>query len=203
MEGGSSSSGGSAVSPTVYPVNTLATEQAGIAADQYGYNLSDADFASRFPGLVASRGTDMATAEKEMTGPLAAPVENAFTSSGLSKAFSAFGGGSEDPNVTGTGSIGRKTIGASVANDTMSYQNAARDYFQNLIEQNPQRAFGLSGGDLLNLSILNQGNLAQANQQAAGIASQVGAAQAQASQSQTNSLIGAGSSIAGAAIAAL
>lgn len=204
MEGGGGSSSDSAPpSPTVYPVNLLATEQAGINADQYGYNLSDADFAARFPGLVASRNKDMESAYKEMTGPLAPEVENQFTTSGLAKAFSAFGGGSELGASTAKGSIGRNTVAASVANDTNTYQDAARQYFQSLIEQNPQRAFGLNGGDMLNLAILNQGNRAQANQQAAGIASQVGAANSAASASRSNALIGAGSAVAGAALSAV
>jgi len=202
MEGGSSSSS-APPTPTVYPVNLLATEQAGINADQYGYNLSDADFAARFPGLVASRSADQEKAFNEMTGPLAPEVENQFTSSGLAKAFSSFGGGSELGADTGKGSIGRNTVATSVANDTMGYQDAARSYFESLLGQNPQRAFGLTGGDLLNLSILDQGNRAQANQQAAGIASQVGAASAASSSASKNAAIGAGTSLVAAAIPAV
>lgn len=203
MEGGSSGGSSTPPTPTVYPVNLLATEQAGIAADKYGYNLSDADFASRFPGLVASRDADMKKAYEEMTGPLAPEVENQFVSSGVGKSMSAFGGGSEMGPYLGKGSIGRNTVAASVANDTMSYQDSARDYLQSLQESNPQRAFGLNGADLLNLSILNQGNQAQANQQAAGIASQVGAANSAASGARTNSAIGAGAGIVASVLPAL
>lgn len=188
--------------PKVFPVDILATENAALAADKFGYNLSDADFAKRFPGLVASRNADMQAAYKEMTGPLAAPVQNQFVTTGLEQAQSAFGGGSEAPNITGKGSIGRNTVGASVGQQTQTYQDTARNYMDTLLSQNPQRAFGLSGGDLLNLAILNQGNLAQANQEAAGYASQVGAANAAANASQRNAIIGAGSSLAAAGLSA-
>jgi len=186
--------------PKISPVDILGTYQAGLAADQYGYDLSDADFAKRFPGLVAAREVDMKKAYEEMTGPLAPEVQNSFVSSGLAKSLSAFGGGSEAPNVTGAGSIGKNTVGASVANDTQSYQDAARDYFESLQAQNQPRAFGLSGGDLLNLAILNQGNVANAEQQARGFASSVGAANAQAEQAKSASTVGAGAAIGSAVL---
>jgi hypothetical protein len=181
--------------PKVYPVNLGNTLQTGIAADQFGYNLSDADFAQRFPGLVSTRDENISTAYNELTGPLDPVVQNEMTTSGLAKSLSAFGAGSEVPDVTDQGSIGRNTIGASIAQDTSSYQDSARNYIESLSSDNPQRAFGPSGADLLSLAILNQGNQAQANQQAAGYASAVGASNAQAKQASTNAAINAGVSI--------
>lgn len=188
--------------PKVYPVDIKNTLETGIKADQFGYNFSDLDFNKRFPGLVATRDEDIKRAYGALTGPLDPVVQNDFVTSGLEKSMSAFGGGQEAPDVTSTGSIGRNTIGTSVGQDVSSYQDSARSYIETLLGENQPRAFGLSGGDVLNLAILNQGNLANANQQAAGYASAIGAANAQASQSRTSTAIGVGTSILSAAITA-
>ena len=188
--------------PKVSPVNILGTELAAINADTYGYKLSDEDFAKRFPGLVATRDADIKKAYQQLTGPLDPALERDFTSRGLGQAMSAFGGGSENPDVTSMGSAGRNTVAASVANQTQGYQDTARNYIEQLTAQNPQRAFGLTGGDLVNMAILNQGNLANANQQAAGFSSALGAANAQASAQTRNTAIGVGASILSAAITA-
>lgn len=201
--GDSSSSGSAPTPPEIFPVDALATEQAGINADTYGYNQSDTDFAARFPGLVAGRTGDINQAYKELTGPIAPEVSNQFVESGLAKAFGAFGGGSESANVTSPGSIGRKTVAASVANDTQGYQDSARSYFEQLLGQNPPRAFGLSGGDMLNMAILNEGNLSNANTQARQLQDQFNAAQSASSQSGTNALIGVGGSLLASAAPAL
>lgn len=201
--GGGSGTSSQPPPPKVYPVDIENTLKTGIAADQYGYNFSDLDFAKRFPGLVATRGEDLKTAYKELTGPLDPVVQNEFVTSGLEKSMSAFGAGAETPDVVSKGGIGRNTIGTSVAQDATNYQDAARSYIETLQAENQPRAFGLSGGDLLNLAILNQGNLAQANQQAAGYASAVGAANAQASAAQKNAAIGATTSIIAAVLPAV
>lgn len=201
--GSSSGSGGQAPPPKVSPVDIAGTLQTGIAADQFGYNFSDLDFNKRFPGLVATRDDDIKKAYGELTGPLDPVVQNDFVTSGLEKSMGAFGAGAEAPDVTSKGSVGRNTIGTSVGQDTSSYQDSARSYIETLLGENQPRAFGLSGGDVLNLAVLNQGNLAQANQQAAGFASAVGASNAQANQAKTNATIGAGSALASAAISGL
>lgn len=203
LSGGSSASSGQPPPPKVSPVNIASTLQTGIKADQFGYKFSDLDFNKRFPGLVATRDEDITKAYSELTGPLDPVVQNDFVTSGLEKSMGAFGGGAEAPDVTSKGSVGRNTIGTSVGQDTSSYEDSARSYIETLLGENQPRAFGLSGGDILNLAVLNQGNLAQANQQAAGFASSVGAAQAQASQAKQNAAIGAGASITAATIGAL
>jgi hypothetical protein len=205
LGGGGGGGGGNTTPPPIplYPVDLLKTEEAGIKADQFGYNYSDQDFLKRFPGLVAAREADMKKAYDELTGPLDPEVSANFTEQGLAQTFGAFGAGQEAPMLTGEGTIGRNTTAASVANQTQGYQDAARQYMEQLQAENPQRAFGLTGGDLLNLSILNQSNLVNAVNQEKGLQQQLNAANQASSQSSKNALIGVGTSIISAAIPAV
>lgn len=187
--------------PQVAPIDILGVQQAGVAVDQYGYDLSKKLY--QFPGLLTAQSAQEKTAYNQLTGPLDPAVQRDFVNTGLGQSLSAFGGGSESPNVTSKGSIGRNTIGASVANQAQGYQDYARSYLNTLLGQSPLLPVGPSGGDLLNLSILNQGNLVNAQQQAKGYQSAVGAANAQASAQKTAGQVQAGTAITTAVLSGL
>jgi hypothetical protein len=189
--------------PKVFPVDLNATENAATQADITGYSLSDADFASRFPGLVQTRDTALNQAYNELTGPLDPTVQNTFQSRELGNSLSAFGGGSEKANVTGKGSIGKNSMAAGFGRDVMSYQDYARNNLENAINANPERAIGLSGSGATNLAIANTTNLNQANQlaYAASIAQQN--ANIQAANAKKAAEVGAGASLVGGIISKL
>ncbi len=63
------------------------------------------------------------------------------------------------------GSFGKNVATASVANQLLNKQDQDRSYFEQLIGNNQQRAFGISGGDVASLSALNTGGTNLANQQ--------------------------------------
>jgi hypothetical protein len=202
LSGGGSSSGSSQPAKVpIYPVDILNTELAGIQADTFGYDFSDKDFASRFPGLVAARDTDITKSYNELTGPLNPEVERSFVEKGLEQSDMAFGAGQEAPmSLTDKGSIGRNTAATAVAQQTIGYQDAARQNFEQLLAQNPERAFGLNGGDILNLSLLNQSNRVNAINQAKGLQQALNQGNAAAGQASRNATTGAVTGIISAAL---
>lgn len=128
---------------------------------------------------------DIENAYKQLTGPLDPSVQNAFVTSGIEKGLGVTGAGNAGAGIA-PGTLGSNVAGTTTAKDILSKQDYDRAYFQSLIESNPERAFGLSGADVANLSIANTGGLNQNNQlqyssTLAGIAAQ-GAAGVQTGQ---------------------
>lgn len=207
MGGGSATQ---APAPPVFnPINISQTAQDATNADIAGYNFADADFLSRFPGLVAGRSSDINQVFQNLNGPLDPTLQNQFASKGLSGALGSFGGGNQFASINpGSGSTSGSSIGAnsaakSIAKDTMGWQDLNRSDFQNLLSQNQQRAFGLSGSDIANLNIANTTGLSASNQ--AAYAGQINNFNAQNAQSNANTqgAIGIGTAILSAAIIAL
>lgn len=187
-------------SPQIFPIDIPATEQAAINADTLGLDTSMQDYATRLPGMVQSRDSQLKSDLDALTGPLNPTVQNTFMTGELGNAMSAFGGGSSKPNVTGKGSIGRNTIGAGYANDVNSYQDNARQNVLNDLAMFPEPGIGLSGSDAANLAISNTTNLNQANQLALAAKVAQQNAQTQADNAKKQTEIGVGTSIAGAVI---
>jgi len=167
--------------PPFKPVDIPATAALAQQYQTLGYNLSDADFAARFPGLVAMRDSEISDAVNQVTGPLDPTVENQFASTGEAGALSAFGGSTG--SIGEAGSAARGAIASSIANQTQNKQDYDWNTLMGLINDNPERQFGLTGGDLLNLAIGNTVGKNQAN--FAGYAAGVQGANAQnAAQTQ-------------------
>lgn len=171
--------------PKFNPIDIPATLAQALQFDIQGYQASDQDFASRLPGLVQAKNVDIENAYKQLTGPLDPSVQNAFVTSGIEKGLGVTGAGNAGAGIA-PGTLGSNVAGTTVAKDVLSKQDYDRAYFQSLIESNPERAFGLSGADVANLSIANTGGLNQNNQlqyssTLAGIAAQ-GAAGVQTGQ---------------------
>lgn len=145
------------------PINIPGTANQAFAADVTGFGTSDADFLARFPGLVSSRTTDIDKSYQQLTGPLDPTLQNAFVKEGLSKSLGNLGGGNPGASLT-KGSAAQNQTSATVAGRTQDYKDYARDNFSSLLASNPQRALGLSGSDVAQLSIANTGNLNSSNQ---------------------------------------
>lgn len=198
--GGGSSGGGSTPNPPPFtPVDPSTLGQQALAADIAGYQMSDADLASRFPGLVSGRNQQMNDAYNQLTGPLDPTVQNQFMSQGLGQAFGAYGGGSNDMGI-GTGTAAGHSVATSLANNVQKKQDYDRAYFESLVGLNPQRQFGLSGQDVANVAVANTAGQNAYNQQK--YAAQYGNYNAQqASQSQQQgALLSTLASLAGTAL---
>jgi hypothetical protein len=168
------------------------------AYDTLGYNLSDQDFLARFPGLVSLRDSNIQDIADQITGPLDPTVQNVFAGKGMSDALSAFGGNTG--SIGGAGSAARGAITASMANSIQNKQDYDRLALQSAIQANPERQFGPTGSDLVNLMIGNVVGQNQRNYQAyAGQVSQANAAQA-AGQSELFGGIQLGVSLLGIAL---
>lgn len=156
--------------PAFKAVDIASTAQLAQQANTLGYNLADADFASRFPGLVAIRDSEISDAVSQVTGPLDPTVQNQFASSSEASALSAFGG--PTGSIGEAGSASRGAISAGITNKVQGKQDTDWNTLLGLINANPERQMGLTGGDLLNLGI---GNIVGQNQSNfAGYAGQVG-----------------------------
>lgn len=149
--------------PPFFPLDPSAVANQAFAADVTGFGTSDADFLARFPGLVSSRTTDIDKSYQQLTGPLDPTLQNAFVKEGLSKSLGNLGGGNPGASLT-KGSASQNQTSATVAGRTQDYKDYARDNFSSLLASNPQRALGLSGSDVAQLSIANTGNLNSSNQ---------------------------------------
>lgn len=194
-------SGGSTPTPPKFqPINIGTTEQQALGADQTAYNLSDSDFASRFPGLVSGRDTQLTNDYNQLTGPLDPSVQNSFTSQGLAQSLGAFGGGNNAAQVGNSGTAAGNTVASSVANSTINKQNYDRTQFESDLANNPQRQFGLNGEDIVSMMMANTSGQNAAN--GAYYASNVGNANANAAQSAQETQTGIGGGLAVASILA-
>jgi hypothetical protein len=188
--GGGASTNPATTKPPFKPVDIPSTAAAAEQANLLGYNLSDADLMARFPGLVSMRDAEINDASAQITGPLDPAVEHQFASTAVTGAQSAFGGG--QGTIGEKGSAARGATAAGIANQTQTKQDYDWLTLMNLINANPERQLGLTGGDLLNLGLgnivgQNQANFAgyqaavnnananqqSATQEASGIASTV------------------------------
>jgi hypothetical protein len=121
-------------------LNPNKLEAEAVQADQLGYNLSDQDFAKRFPQLVAGRNASMASAESNLAGAPDPFVNNALKAAGLG-----------DINL-GTGEFTQaRNLGQPIA----AKEQRDRAYFQRILGDNPQRAFGLNSGDIARIAVAN------------------------------------------------
>lgn len=178
--------------PKFYPIDIPGTLAKALEYDVASFQESDK---AQLPGLVKSRDLTISDAYKQLTGPVDPTVLDAYTQSAIEKGLSITGGGNVAAGLQ-SGTLGRNIAGIEVARAILQKQDYDRNYFQTLIESNPQRAFGLSGSDVARLAIVNTGQLNASNQQQytsqlAGIAAQ-GAAGVQTGQaiSAVGGLIG-------------
>ncbi len=181
-------------------INIAQTGEQATQADINSFNLSDEDFAARFPGLSAGRDANIKSAYDELTGPLDTTVQNDFVNAGLEKSLSAFGGGNPLTGLGESGSASKNTIASSVSKNVQDKQDYDRGYFQDQLAQNLPRAFGLSGSDAANLSIANTGNLNQVAQ--SNYVGSVNASNAQNAADAQNTQAAIGTALAVAGIVA-
>jgi hypothetical protein len=173
-----SKSAGSAPQPPKFvPIDINKTQDQATQADITGYNLSDADLASRFPGLVSGRQQQVTDAYNQLTGPLDPTVQNSFVNQGLAQSLGAFGGGQSGAKIGTTGTASGNAVATSLANNVQQKQDYDRSNFENVLANNPQRTFGLSGADVTQETIANI--IGKNNYLQARYGGQVGTANAQ------------------------
>lgn len=183
-----------------YPISIDQTAAQATQADQDAFARSDADFASRFPGLVAGQNAQLDQDYKNLTGPLDPTLQNSFVTQGLAKSLNAFGGNS-GTNATTEGSIGKNAISGDVANSVLANQDYNRNVFNQDVSQNPLRAIGPSGSDAVSWLIKNTGDQNQINQ--TNYAGSVNTANAQNAADASNTQAEVGTGIAVASIIAV
>ena len=124
----------------VKPLNINKMEKMAIQADQLGYNLSDEDFARRFPWLVKGREAGIESARSNLAGERDPFLYQALNQAGL---------GDID---FGTGEFKQaRNMGQPI----LAKEARDRAYFQRLLADNPQRAFGLNAGDVARIALAN------------------------------------------------
>lgn len=164
--GGGSSGGGSTPNPPAFqPIDINSVGNQALQADITGYNLSDANMAQRFPGLVSGRNQQISNAYNQLTGPLDPTVQNSFVNQGMAQSFGAFGGGNNMAGIGTSGTAAGNAVATSLANNVQKKQDYDRQYFEQLLGYNPQRQFGLSGEDVVNMAMANTQGQNAYNQQ--------------------------------------
>lgn len=151
--------------PPFFPIDIPNVINQALQYDTAGFDWSDQDFISRFPGLVATRNQQMNDAYRQLTGPLDLTLQQDFTQRAIQQSLGATGGGNASAGLE-KGSFAKNQASVSFAQQLLNKQDVDRSYFDQLIGNNPQRAFGLSGSDVTNLNIANTGGLNSSNQQA-------------------------------------
>lgn len=141
--------------------------------DRAYYDASDADYAARNPGLVASNAAVRdqvgreATASVEPSGNLPPAVQAELQRAGLGSQLSTF-------EVTTPGSMGAYGVGRNLGVGALNYfnqqrdravaeRNASRGQLAAITAAEPQRGFGLTGQDAANLQLGNLGQINQVN----------------------------------------
>lgn len=147
MGGGGGSS--SIKAPPLVTTNVGNAQSVARNADIQAYNLSDADYAKRFPDLVAGRSYNVNNAVSNLEGQTDPHITQALQSAGLGS-----------PDLGNTEFEQARSLGQPI----LKKEQRDRNYFQTLLSDNPQRAFGLSGGDVANIALSNVGAANSYNQ---------------------------------------
>jgi hypothetical protein len=145
----SKSAGSAPAPPKLKQVNIPQAESQATAADIHGYNLSDQDYAKRFPDLVSGRQYNVNNAVSNLQGQTDPHIASAIQGAGLGT-----------PNLGSNEFQQARSLGQPI----LAKEKRDRNYFQSVLSDNPQRAFGLSGGDVASLAQANIGAQNQFNQ---------------------------------------
>ena len=126
-----------------------------------GYNLSDANQAAQFPGLVAGNQQTINQTNAALNGPLDPTLQNNFAGNALQGSLSSTGAGSSTAGVGPIGSASGNAAASSIGNQTQQYQDVNRANLQQEIAANPERQFTPSGSSFVDAYL---GNVAGENQ---------------------------------------
>lgn len=186
----------------IYPINIPATLTAANELGVNQWNLSQDNWAQLYPGMVNAQNQEINQAYNALTGPLDPNLEKSFVDTGQGQALSAFGGGSEAPDITSTGSIGSNTVAASVAGQTQNYEDYARSWIDQLMADYPYPA-QLGGSAAASLAGTNLSNELSGLNQARGFQANVNATNAQAANQQAGAIVQTGATTSAALLQGL
>lgn len=151
--------------PDLIKLSPTDLENTAVSFDTQGYNASDADYAKRFPELVAGRDSSIANANANLSGVQDPIYNSVFKQSGLGPL-----------NLGNTSFQQSKNLGQPI----LAKEQRDRNYFETLFAANPSRTFGLSPGDEANIALANSGAQTQFN--AATVGSKINELNAQTAQ---------------------
>lgn len=141
--------------PKFIPVDIAGTSALATKADQDAYARSDADFKSRFPQLFNARQFSLDDSIKQLGGNIGDKSTGALVAAGLSPEAASMSTGNEFSTS--------KNEGKGV----LEKESRDRNYFESeLGTEGTLRAFGPSGGNILQEALANSGNLNAANNSA-------------------------------------
>ena len=152
-------SGSSSSSPKLKTIDIGAAQDAALGADIQGYNLSDTAYAA--PGsytapLVTGRGSMIDSLLGESTGGISSQATGALDTAGLEDLATSIPGKNEFQTS--------RNLGQPI----LAKEQRDRNFASNLLLQNPQRLFGLSGQDVVHIALANTGNVNALNEAVAG-----------------------------------
>lgn len=124
------------------PIDIPKTAAAFLAANEAGFGFSDAKWKEDFPKLWLGREYSINDARNNLSGSLSPNITKSLETAGLS---SDIGGNNEFQKAR---DLGRPIL---------SLEQRDRGYFQNLMQQNPQRQAAMPGSVSLQLQAQNTG----------------------------------------------
>jgi hypothetical protein len=132
--------GGSAPkAPAFKPIDAKVVGDAAKAQDIQGYQMSDADYAKRFPQLVKGRQANIDSAIQNVSGGADKQTASALGSAGLSR------------NLGST----EFQKGRSLGQPILQLEQRDQGYFSRMLGENPQRTAGLSGKNIGEIAASN------------------------------------------------
>lgn len=123
------------------PIDINKTAQLMRAADIAGYENSQRDFERRFPLLQKGKEYNISDAASNLDGKTSATVTNAMDKAGLSA------------DISGTEFQKSQALGKPI----LAMEQRDRNYFSNLLAQNPQKAAGMNSSQYGQLIAQNTG----------------------------------------------
>lgn len=126
------------------PINIGKTAELAKAADVAGYQASDSEWLTRYQNshlLKAGRDYNVSDASSNLSGATSPVVTNAMDKAGLA------------------GDLGSNEFqkAQALGKPILSIEQRDRNFFRQLLAENPQRSAGLTGGDVTKLAAQNTG----------------------------------------------
>lgn len=139
-----SAGGSSGKAPKLKQISIPAAQDLALSQDISSFAASDADWAKRFPELVKGRNFMIADANAQSKGGISSAATGALKTAGLGDL--KFAGKNEFQTA--------RNLGQPI----LAKEQRDRNFASNLLLQNPQRQFGLSGKDVTNIALANTGD---------------------------------------------
>jgi len=136
-------------------VSPAQAQASAISFQEANYEASDADFFARHDGFLSGERQAEAEVLATIQGNLAPSVQSSLLTLGIASSMS------DVPAGAPAGSIGSYAVARSLALNTQAYQAQARNELQMLNQMLPERTFGITGQNAIDLQLQSESTFNQ------------------------------------------